>query len=65
LSHNPEGEVGSSIVSLCVLCFFSFLVHTAVPARVPCLCPVSVGVVATFVDPVVFPEQCSALPVCP
>jgi len=26
---------------------------------------IGVGVVATFVDPVVFPEQCFALPVCP
>ena len=45
--------------------FILISVYTAVPAWVSCFCPFSVGVVATFVDTVVFPEECSAHPNCP
>ena len=58
---NPHSEICSSIFSSDVLWFFPLLPYTLVLVSVSCLCPFSMGAVATFVDIAVFPEQCSAL----
>ena len=45
---NPQDEVGPSISSSVVLCFFVLLFYIIVLVLVVCLCPSSVHVVATF-----------------
>ena len=56
-----QDEVGPSISSSVVLCFFVLLVYTVVLVLVVCLCPSSVHVVATFPGTVLFPLLCSVL----
>ena len=58
---DPQEEVGTSISSSVVLCFFVPLVYTVVLVLVVCLCPSSVHVVATFSGTVLFPLLCSVL----
>ena len=56
-----KDEVGPSISSSVVVCFFVRLVYIVVLVLVVCLCPSSVHVVATFPGTVVFPLLCSVL----
>ena len=51
---DPKDEVGPSISSSVVLCFFVFLVYIVVLVLVVCLCPSSVHVVAAFPGTVLF-----------
>ena len=53
-----QDEVGPSISSSVVLCFFVLLVYIVVLVLVVCLCPSSVHVVATFPGAVLFPFLC-------
>ena len=59
---DPQDEVGPSISSSIVLCFFFLLVYIVVLVLVVCLCPSSVHAVATFPGTVLFPLLCSVLP---
>ena len=52
---DPQDEVGPSISSWVVLCFFVLLVYIVVLVLVVCLCPSSVHVVAAFPGTVLFP----------
>ena len=45
---DPQDEVGPSISSSVVLCYFVLLVYIVVLVLVVCLCPSCVQVVATF-----------------
>ena len=56
---DPQDEVGPSISSLVVLCFFVRLVCILVLVFVVCLCPSFVHVLATFPGTVLFPVLCS------
>ena len=58
---DPQDDVGPSISSSGVLCFFFLLVYIVVLVLVVCLCPSSVRVVATFPGTVLFPLLCSVL----
>ena len=58
---DPQDEVGPSISSSVVLCFFVLLVYIVVLVLVICLCPSSVHAVATFPGTVLFPLLCSLL----
>ena len=58
---DPQDEVGPSISSSVVLCFFVLLVYIVVLVLVVCLCPYSVHFVATFPGTVLFPLLCSVL----
>ena len=58
---DPQDEVGPSISSSVVLCFFVRLVYIVVLVLVVCLCPSFVHVVATFPGTVLFPVLCSVL----
>ena len=53
-----QDEVGPSISSSVVLCFFFLLVYILVLILVVCLCPSFVNVVATFPGTVLFPLLC-------
>ena len=59
---DPQDEVGPSISSSFVLCFFSLLFYIVVLVLVVCLCPSFIHVVATFPGTVLFPLLCSVLP---
>ena len=52
---DPQDEVGPSISSSVVLCFFFLVVYIVVLVLVVCLCPSFVHVVATFPGTVLFP----------
>jgi len=56
---NPQGEVRPSIFSLGAQCF-SFLIYNLALVQVSCLCLLSLNIVTTFIDIVVFP-----CPICP
>ena len=59
---DPQDEVGPSISSSVVLCFFVLFVYIVVLVLVVCLCPSSVQrVAATFPGTVLFPLLCSVL----
>jgi hypothetical protein len=58
---DPEDEVGPSISSSVVLCFFVRLVCILVLVLVVCLCPSFIHVLATFPGTVLFPVLCSVL----
>ena len=58
---DPQDEVGPSISSSVVLCFFVLLVYIVVLVLVVCLCLSFVHVVATFPGTVFFPLLCSVL----
>ena len=58
---DPQDEVGPSISSSVVLCFFVLLVYIVVLVLVVCLFPSSVHVVATSPGAVLFPLLCSVL----
>ena len=58
---DPQDEVGPSISSSVVLCFFFRLVCILVLVLVVCLCPSFVHVLATFPGTVLFPVLCSVL----
>ena len=58
---DPQDEVGPSISSSVVLCFFVLLVYILVLVLVVCLRPSSVRVVATYPGNVLFPVLCSVL----
>ena len=55
---DPQDEVGPSISSSVVLCFFVLLVYIVVLVLVVCLCPSFVHVLATFPGTVLFPLLC-------
>ena len=65
LSLDPQDEVGPSISSSVVPCFFVLPVYIVVLVLVVYLCPFSVRVVATFPGIVLFPLLCSVLPYFP
>jgi len=52
---DPQNEIGPSISSSVVLCFFVLLVYIVALVLVFCLCPSSVRVVATFPVIILFP----------
>jgi hypothetical protein len=52
----PQNEIGPSISSLVVLCYFVLLVHIVTLVLVFSLCPSSVRVVATSPGTVLFPN---------
>jgi len=52
---DPQDEVGPSISSSVVQCFFVLLVYIVVIALVVCLCPSSVRALATFPGTVLLP----------
>ena len=58
---DPRDEVGPSISSSVVLCFFVLFVYIVMLVLVVCLCPSSVHVVDTFPGTVLFPLLCSVL----
>jgi hypothetical protein len=60
---DPQDEVGPSISSSVVLCFFVLLVYIVMLVLVFYLCPSSVRVVTIFVGTVLFPLLCSVPPV--
>jgi len=62
---DPQDEVGPSISSSVILCFFVLLVYIVVLVFVVCLCPSSVQVVATFSGTVLFPLLYSVLSFLP
>ena len=62
---DSQNEIGPSISSSVVLCFFVLLVYIVVLVSVFYLCPSSVRVVATFPGTVLFPLLCSLLPIFP
>jgi hypothetical protein len=62
---DPQDEVGPSISSSVVVCFFVLLVYIAMLVLIFYLCPSFVRVVIIFVGTVLFPLLCSVPPVFP